>query len=434
MKKGICFVVVLGFMACTMTDKKEKNVVTSDIDLFWAVYDKVIAETDSLKQVGLMDSLYLQKGSLGLDAMVQARNYTAAEYVALINRYPKYWESIRPNTLKAKNLSKELQEGVDRLKQLYPELKPAKIYFTVGAMRSGGTAVDSLALIGSELAMADSNADISEFEGRSKQWMEFILQTEPLQNLVLLNIHEYVHTQQKPISDKLLYRALYEGVAEYISVMAMGVHSTTPAIAYGKHNPKVKEKFEAEMFYERTYDWLWSNSPNEFEMRDLGYYIGYSIAEGYIKKSADSLKAIKTLIELDYTEENKANQIIDASGFFSKSIDSLMRHDKQKRPKVATVEPFENSATAVSPKTSEIAFVFSEPLNGYHTGVDFGPAKKALFPKILKRKWSEDHQKWIVEVELLPNTHYQILLSANFRTEQNVPILPYLLDFKTAAE
>ena len=366
--------------------------------------------------------------------MVQARNYTAAEYVALINRYPKYWESIRANTLKAKNLSKELQEGVDRLKQLYPELKPAKIYFTVGAMRSGGTAVDSLALIGSELAMADSNADISEFEGRSKQWMEFILQTEPLQNLVLLNIHEYVHTQQKPISDKLLYRALYEGVAEYISVMAMGVHSTTPAIAYGKNNPIVKEKFEAEMFYERTYDWLWSNSPNEFEMRDLGYYIGYSIAEGYIKKSADSLKAIKTLIELDYKEENKANQIIDASGFFSKSIDSLMRYDKQKRPKVATVEPFENSAKAVSPQTSEIAFVFSEPLNGYHTGVDFGPAKKALFPKILERKWSEDHQKWIVEVELLPNTHYQMLLSANFRTEQNVPILPYLLDFKTAAE
>ncbi|MEO0506853.1 MAG: hypothetical protein AAF090_11930 [Bacteroidota bacterium] len=434
MKKGICFVVVLGFMACTMTDKKEKNVVTSDIDLFWAAYDNVVAETDSLKQVGLMDSLYLQKGSPGLDAMVQARNYTAAEYVALINRYPKYWESIRPNTLKAKNLSKELQEGVHRLKQLYPELKPAKIYFTVGAMRSGGTAVDSLALIGSELAMADSNADISEFEGRSKQWMEFILQTEPLQNLVLLNIHEYVHTQQKPISDKLLYRALYEGVAEYISVMAMGVHSTTPAIAYGKNNPKVKEKFEAEMFYERTYDWLWSNSPNEFEMRDLGYYIGYSIAEGYIKKSADSLKAIKTLIELDYKEENKANQIIDASGFFSKSIDSLMRYDKQKRPKVATVEPFENSAKAVSPQTSEIAFVFSEPLNGYHTGVDFGPAKKALFPKILERKWSEDHQKWIVEVELLPNTHYQMLLSTNFRTEQNVPILPYLLDFKTAAE
>ena len=129
-----------------------------------------------------------------------------------------------------------------------------------------------------------------------------------------------------------------------------------------------------------------------------------------------------------------ANQIIDASGFFSKSIDSLMRYDKQKRPKVATVEPFENSAKAVSPQTSEIAFVFSEPLNGYHTGVDFGPAKKALFPKILERKWSEDHQKWIVEVELLPNTHYQMLLSTNFRTEQNVPILPYLLDFKTAAE
>lgn len=419
---------------CSKSKNNHSDVITSDIDLFWAAYDMIIQEPDSSKQVALIDSLYLQQGSAGLDAMVQARNYTAPEYVALINRYPKYWESIRPNTMKAKNLSAELQEGVNKLKKLYPELKPAKIYFTVGAMRSGGTAVDSLALIGSELAMADSSTDISEFEGRSKQWMEFILQTEPLQSLVLLNIHEYVHTQQKPISDKLLYRALYEGVAEYISVMAMGVHSTTPAIAYGKNNPKVKEKFEAEMFYERTYDWLWSNSPNEFEMRDLGYYIGYSIAEGYIKKSADSLSAIKTLIELDYNQEDKANRIIDASGFFSKSIDSLLLKDKHKRPKVAEVEPFKNATTIISPKTSEISFVFSEPLNGYHTGVDFGPGKKALFPKILERKWSDDHKKWIISVELQPDTHYQMLLSSNFRTEQNIPLLPYLLDFKTAAE
>jgi hypothetical protein len=40
------------------------------------------------------------------------------------------------------------------LKVVYPELRHAKIYFTVGAMRSNGTTLDSMVLIGSEFAMA----------------------------------------------------------------------------------------------------------------------------------------------------------------------------------------------------------------------------------------------------------------------------------------
>lgn len=92
-------------------------------------------------------------------------------------------------------------------------------------MRTNGTTRDSLVLIGSELAMADSSTDISEFEGRTKEWLETFFGTNSMEGLVLLNVHEYVHTQQNPIPDNLLHIALYEGVAEFVSVKAMGVPS-----------------------------------------------------------------------------------------------------------------------------------------------------------------------------------------------------------------
>ena len=60
--------------------------------------------------------------------------------------------------------------------------------------------------------------------------------------------------------------------------------SNTPAIAYGESNPKVREKFEKEMFFQKTQDWLWSNSPNEFGVRDLGYYVGYAIAKQTLRE------------------------------------------------------------------------------------------------------------------------------------------------------
>ncbi|MCB4235398.1 hypothetical protein LDL59_10835 [Kaistella anthropi] len=45
--------------------------------------------------------------------------------------------------------------GIEKLRKIYPELKPAKIYFTIGALRTNGTYSHNLVLIGSEIAMTD---------------------------------------------------------------------------------------------------------------------------------------------------------------------------------------------------------------------------------------------------------------------------------------
>lgn len=432
MSRLLIFLLFCLFFSCQSNEIRQNNVVTSDIDNFWIAYDEVIAEPDSIKQLALFDSLYIQKGTLGLEKIMEARNYTKQRYVDLINRYPKYWNSIRANTFKSKQMAEELNAGIQKLKAIYPSLKPAKIYFTIGAMRTNGTTRDSMVLIGSELAMADPSTDISEFEGRTKNWLEHFFGTNPLKGLVLLNVHEYVHTQQNPIPNNLLHMVLYEGVAEFVSVIAMDEPSATPAIEFGKNNLAVRDKFQREMFWERTYDWLWSNTPNEFEVRDLGYYIGYAIAELHYNQSTDKQQAIQELIELDYQSPEKINALIDQTAFFTKPLDSLRKEDRAFRPSVRGISEFGNGSKDVDSNVKQITIEFSDKLNGYNTGVDYSELGEAAFPKITNRSWAPDSMSWTMEVELIPNKQYKFWIGENFRSEKNIPLLPYLIEFRTS--
>ncbi len=430
--KHLFFILLL--LASCQQKQPTTSVITTDITTFWSTFDIVSKQTDTLKQLQTIQEQFINNGTPGLKAMMTAKRYTPQDYVDAINNYPKFWKSVRPNTLKANQFSDRLEAGIQKLRDIYPALKPAKIYFTVGAMRSGGTTLDSLVLIGSELAMVDPQTDHSEFEGRLKGWATTYFASDPISNLVLLNVHEYVHTQQKPIPATLLQRCLYEGVAEFVSVKAMGVPSSSPAIEFGKNNPKVKAVFEQEMFYERTRDWLWSNSPNQFEVRDLGYYIGYEMSEGYYNNATNKRQAIKDLIELDYTNEKQVNVFIDQLNFFSKPLATLQKEYDAIRPTVVDIHPLKNYSTTVNPNTKQITLNFSQPMNQNSRNFDFGPLGEKATIKFKKQiGYSKDSKSYTFEIQdLEPNKKYQLLIGSGFKNQQGAALKPYLIEFKTA--
>lgn len=432
-KLTILFLTLILTNSCEEKYSKNQNVITSDVNLFWNAYDQIIQENDSVQQVELIQTEYIDKGSIGLEKIIQVRNYSPEQYIELINKYPKYWKSIKSNTLKADSLTNELNQGIAKFKNIYPKMKPAKIYFTIGAMRTNGTTMDSLVLIGSELAMADTETDISEFEGRTKEWLETFFGTNPIDGLVLLNVHEYVHTQQNPIPDNLLHQVLYEGVAEFVSVKAMNKPSNTPAIEFGKNNPQVKETFEKEMFFERTNDWMWSNSTNKFNVRDLGYYIGYAIAEEHYNKAEDKQKAIATLIELDYSRPGEIDKFINQTSFFSKPIEQLRNEFEQSQPTVISIQPFENGSQSVSIKTNQLTIEFSEPMI-HRRNFDYGPLGEDAVVRFKKEiGYSENDTKYTFEIdELKPNKIYQITVGSGFQNRDSIPLKPYLIDFRTS--
>lgn len=179
------------FYNCSETTKKEMSSIAVDTDVtnFWEAYDAIRNTNDSLTQYQLLDSLYIRKGTLGLEAMMIEKGYTPQDYIYAINNYPKFWESIRNNTFKSKSFSGEISKEIENLKSLYPEMKPAKIYFTVGAMRSGGTTKDSLVLIGSEFAMADSTAVIHELPSWLQNNLDPFFKSNPIKDLVLMDVN-----------------------------------------------------------------------------------------------------------------------------------------------------------------------------------------------------------------------------------------------------
>ena len=85
--------------------------MTTDIDNFWTAYDKVITTKDRSEQLSYLNKLFIEKGTQGLRAMMQARGYTPEEYIDAINNRREYWTSIRPNTLRAGEFGDDIELG-----------------------------------------------------------------------------------------------------------------------------------------------------------------------------------------------------------------------------------------------------------------------------------------------------------------------------------
>lgn len=306
------------------------------------------------------------------------------------------------------------------------------IYFSIGAFRTNGTVHEGKILIGSELSLADSNTIAVELpEWRKPYFKEY---KNPIGGLALLCTHEYIHTQQNELVHNLLSYCLYEGIAEFISCKVTGKESNSPAIAFGKTNQdEVLDQFIKDIFTgDNVYNWIWGENKNHLQVRDLGYYIGYEIAERHYNQSANKKKAIKELIELNYTSQKEVERIVDGTSFFPKTLSALYAEYEAKRPTVVAIRPFKNGSEKISPKTSRITIEFSEPMDDCCRGFDFGDLgqEHSVFIKNIIG-WSKDKKSISVEInELKPGWKYQLKVQ-NFRNQNGFKSKDYLIEFQT---
>jgi hypothetical protein len=408
-------------------------IVTDDIDHFWTAYDKITATKDTALQYAYINQLYIEKASPGLKDVMALKGYTARGYVAAINQYPLFWRSIRENTLTAKLTQQELVAAAAQLKQLYPDLQPADIFFTIGLFRTNGTIQGRHILLGAEMAMANRQTVTTEFPANMAGLRQYFDQ-DPIKTLPLLVAHEYVHTQQKPMIDNLLTYCLYEGVAEFVSCKATGQPSSSPAINFGKTNEaSVKRQFEKEMFViDNVSNWMWSSRENIFKTRDLGYYIGYAIGERYYEAATDKQKAIKEMIELDYANEAQVERLVNKTKFFSASLKKLFQRFEKSRPKVIGIKEFKNGSRNVNPGLTQITLFFSAPMDKTTRGFDYGPLGESNVLRVQEViGFSEDGRSFSFKVALQPNQRYQSMATNRFRSASGNQLKPFIIDITT---
>lgn len=428
MKKWALFIYCFTVAAVCHSQK----IISTDIEHFWDAYPKINNTKDTAVQYQLLRTLYLNKASDGLKSLIKNKEYTEQDFMEQFTKYPLFWQSLKVNTENLPRLYPAIYADLQKLKKAYPSFSSANLFFTIGAFRTNGTTEDRQVLIGSELSLADKSTQIEELPLARQT---FYKTQNPLEELALLCTHEYVHTQQQPLIENLLSKCLYEGIAEFISCKVTGKKSAAPAIDFGKANEaKVVAQYVKDLFImSNDNNWVWGQNNNHLKVRDLGYYIGYEIAERYYNASKNKTAAIKTLIELDYTNETAVEHIVDQSKLLPESLEKLYQAYEADRPTIINMSPFKNGSTNVESGLRTITVYFSEPMITYNTGVDNGPLGEQYFPKMLpNRFFSTDGLSWTFTVDLKTNQRYQILISNNFRKADGVRLKPYLIDFKTA--
>lgn len=101
-------------LACLDVHAQESSkIFTSDIDNFWVAYDSIRQVDDFTEKLGIINRLYIDRGTPGLQAFMKARDYNDTQCVKLIDAYPKFWDSIRTNTLSVKDKTVELNAAVE---------------------------------------------------------------------------------------------------------------------------------------------------------------------------------------------------------------------------------------------------------------------------------------------------------------------------------
>lgn len=427
-KKTIILVVYC--ITYQITSAQNTNFISADIERFWEAFDKIKNTTDSIDQIKIIQTNYIDKASEGLKDLIAVRNYSAAEYVNAIKLYPNFWTSMRKNSIDTKILEPAIETDIAKLKAIYPSLNMPNYYFLIGALRTNGTINNQNVLIGCELALADESTVITEFPEFRQHYFKT---NHPKKNLALLCVHETIHTQQKEPVDNLLSYCIYEGVAEYLSCLATGKKSNTPAIAFGKANyEKVIKKFKEDIFFYRLSDWLWGENGNELVMRDLGYYIGYEISERYYTAASNKSQAIYDLINLDYTNEKAVEAIVDNARIFDVPLSKMWDDYNALRPIVSNINPLNKEINTIPSGIIKLSITFSEAMDTTYRGFDYGPLGADYiyeFKKVIG--WSNNDKTFTIEVNTLPKRKYQTYITTNFRNKKGIRLKPYLIEFDT---
>ncbi len=296
----------------------KSRIYTQDVANFWQAYDSLRATPDTARQRRLVQRLYLDRATPGLRDFAQSQELRARSYVQVVDRYPRFWASVRPATLAVKESVPHITRVLRRFRQLYPAYKPVEIFFTIGALTSGGTVRGQRVLIGTEIAAATPETDASELG----PWLQRVFKAHQ-NGVVELVAHEAVHTQQ-PDGDAeldgktdLLGYCLQEGAADFVAELLLAKPYTTPYLAYGRqHERALWQEFKPLLSSPDASQWLYNGDQAQAQHQpaDLGYFMGYAICRAYYQRARDKRRAIADIIELRH-DKTAPHEFLARSGY-----------------------------------------------------------------------------------------------------------------------
>jgi hypothetical protein len=259
-------------------DPDSSRFIVEDIARFWAAFDR--AKPESLSVVLQRD--YLDQGTPGLKAFTASRLRTGAAMAEAVGRRRLDYESIRPATLNVAAAERVIRAPLYALEYLYPAAVFPDVYFMIGRFATGGTVSNEGLLIGTEM--------FKDAEG-----------------LRMIVSHELIHFQQMASGQymaaekapTLLALAILEGSADFIGELISGRRGKGQLYDYGAANEaQLWKEFQPQMLSSdpKAFEPWFYGTPMAGRPRDLGYFIGYKIADAYYARAADKKAAIREIL------------------------------------------------------------------------------------------------------------------------------------------
>jgi hypothetical protein len=317
------FVFILSFVVLAQSNQQQINsdpekakFVTSDIDNFWQAFDLAQKETDKEKKIAIFQREYLNKGSVGLQDFVRMRIKSAKDLVETIENLPRFYASIRPSTLRIKEMEKRMRKSFRRFKEIYPDALFPDVYFLIGVANTGGTASKNGLLIGTELYGLTAQTPREEFPVWAKSQMPNLKDEElrvminkyldvalkPIQKIPAVVAHESCHFNQKyPKLDSLLAKSIQEGACDFIGEKISGELMNPAQKEFGeKHEAQLWREFQSDMKEGKNErSWMYNGLTAKDRPPDLGYFMGYKISQSFYKNSKDKQKAIRNILVIE---------------------------------------------------------------------------------------------------------------------------------------
>ena len=426
MRKIILTLIILTFF----NNVNAQKIFTSDINNFWTAYDSIQKVNNNKSEI--LESLFLSKKTQGLNAFMQIKKFDKDEYLTAFEKYPKFWNSIKPNTFIDAKKIKTINKALTKLKKLYPNNSKGNIYYTIGTLKSGGTTNNEDLLLGIEKIVGNENTIVSEFENENLQKMFQFSKTTTIEQVT---IHEFVHTFQKDGEINVLSKAIKEGSCDFVAELTLNKKFNSHYIDYGfKNYEQIKLQFKSEMFSQNFGNWFYNSDVSKNP--DLGYFVGYVISKKYYENSKDKKKAIKDIIELDFNRELDVLQLLEKSKYFDEkiNIEQIKSTYKENQPKVLKILEFENGLQNVKSDIKQIQIIFSKPMND-NISINFSKNGKEHFP--LKKIVGLDETKTILTletIELKTDTEYDFYITdRGTKSKDGFPFVEpeYKITFKT---
>lgn len=285
------------------------RIVTADLKHFLDAWDAMQSEESRQRREDILMSHYVDRGTPGLREFYNLRIGTARRLLEAIEGAPAYYESLRELVPVAGAIAEPVRKAYARLEALYPQAVFPDVYLLIGRLNAAGTVGETGMLIGFEMHGRRDDVPIDELN----DWLKEVLR--PPESLPYIIAHELIHFQQDlPESPTLLEASIIEGSADFIAELIAGDHVNQHVHAWAlPREEMVWRRFRAHAGSSDFSGFLYSGAGEDRPAgwpADVGYFVGYRIAQAYYDRAGDKQQAIADILTcVDF------DALLDESGY-----------------------------------------------------------------------------------------------------------------------